>query len=216
MKKKGLALVLALALLVIGVVGGTLAWLTAKSDTVTNTFTISNIEVKLEETKGTTVAGGKEFQMIPGYTIDKDPKAWVVAGSVDCYLFVKLDMANNTYGSGDTAVNFLSYEIADGWTLVTGQTNVYYRVVTTEQMSSDKGVTKSFPVLKDNKVTVSGEVTKEMMTALNAEGAVKPTLTVTAYACQLYKSNTEATPAANQFSPADAWAKVAPATTTNP
>ena len=36
MKKKGLALVLALTLLVVGVVAGTLAWLTAKSDTVTN------------------------------------------------------------------------------------------------------------------------------------------------------------------------------------
>ena len=84
MKKKGLALVLALTLLVVGVVAGTLAWLTAKSDTVVNTFTTSDIEVKLEETKGTTVTGGKEFKMIPGYELEKDPKAWVVEGSEDC------------------------------------------------------------------------------------------------------------------------------------
>ena len=45
MKKKGLALVLALTLLVVCVVAGTLAWLTAKSDVVTNTFTTSDIKV---------------------------------------------------------------------------------------------------------------------------------------------------------------------------
>ena len=50
MKKKGLALVLALTLLVVGAVAGTLAWLTAKSDTVVNTFTTSDITVKLKET----------------------------------------------------------------------------------------------------------------------------------------------------------------------
>ena len=52
MKKKGLALVLALTLLVVGAVAGTLAWLTAKSDTVVNTFTTSDITVKLKETTG--------------------------------------------------------------------------------------------------------------------------------------------------------------------
>ena len=53
MKKKGLALILALTLLVVGVVAGTLAWLTAKSDVVTNTFTTSDIKVELKETTGT-------------------------------------------------------------------------------------------------------------------------------------------------------------------
>ncbi len=59
MKKKGLALFLALTLLVVGVVAGTLAWLTAKSDVVTNTFTTSDIKVELKETTGT------EYKMIP-------------------------------------------------------------------------------------------------------------------------------------------------------
>ena len=40
MKKKTLALVLALALLVAGVVGGTLAWLTDQTAEVKNTFTV--------------------------------------------------------------------------------------------------------------------------------------------------------------------------------
>ena len=74
MKKKGLLLILALTLLVTAITGGTLAWLTAESDEVVNKFTTSDISVELKETK--TV-----FKMIPGYTIDKDPKAKVLAGS---------------------------------------------------------------------------------------------------------------------------------------
>lgn len=202
MKKKGLAMVLALVLLAVCAVSGTLAWLTAKSDTVVNTFTTSDIEVKLEETKGTTVDGGKEFKMIPGYDLEKDPKAWVVAGSEDCYLFVKLDWANNTYISGETTKNYLTWTIADGWDLVPGETNVYYRTVTSAQMSSDNGETNAYPVLAGNKVTVNGEITKEQMNALDAEGAAKPTLTITAYASQLHKNATET------FTPAEAWGNI--------
>lgn len=201
MKKKTLALVLALTLVVVGVVSGTLAWLTAESDTVVNTFTTSDIEVKLEETKGTSVTGGKEFKMIPGYELEKDPKAWVVAGSEDCYLFVKLDWANNTYTSGETTKSYLTWTIADGWDLVPGETNVYYRTVTSEQMSADNGANNAFPVLKDNKVTVSGDITKEQMNALT--DANLPKLTITAYASQLYKS------AGVEFTAAEAWNNIA-------
>lgn len=201
MKKKGLALVLALTLLVVGVVAGTLAWLTAKSDTVVNTFTTSDIEVKLEETKGTTVTGGKEFKMIPGYELEKDPKAWVVEGSEDCYLFVKLDWANNTYTSGETAKSYLDWAIADGWEPVTGETNVYYRTVTSAQMSSDNGATNAYPILAGNKVTVSGDITKEQMNAFT--DATLPKLTITAYASQLHKNATET------FSASEAWSNIA-------
>ena len=186
MKKKGLALVLALTLLVVGVVAGTLAWLTAKSDTVVNTFTTSDIKVKLEETTGT------QYKMIPGYTIRKDPKATVLAGSEECFLFVKLDKSENF----DT---YLEYVIADGWTKLEGVTDtVYYRVVdgTTNQIGT------AYSVLKNDQVTVNGAVTKEQMNALDAEGAVKPTLTVTAYASQLQKSAT------TTFTALEAWENI--------
>ena len=84
MKKKSLALVLALAMIVVCVVGGTLAWLIATTGSVTNTFTYGDINIKLEETDATVAADGsatKEFKMIPGYTITKDPKVTVLAGS---------------------------------------------------------------------------------------------------------------------------------------
>ena len=189
MKKKGLALVLALTLLVVGVVAGTLAWLTAKSDEVTNTFTTSDIKVELKETTGT------EYKMIPGYTISKDPKATVLSGSEECYLFVKLDKSANF----DT---YLEYVIADGWTKLDGVTDtVYYRVVdgTTNQIGT------AYSVLKGDQVTVKGEVTKAMMDGLTTE--TLPKLTVTAYASQLHKNAT------TEFTAAEAWANVNP---TNP
>lgn len=186
MKKKGLALVLALTLLVVGVVAGTLAWLTAKSDTVVNTFTTSDIKVELKETTGT------EYKMIPGYTISKNPKATVLAGSEECFLFVKLEKSQNF----DT---FLTYEMAEGWTLVPGETNVYYRKVQTADIGT------AYSVLKGDQVTVKGEVTKAMMDGLTTE--TLPKLTVTAYASQLHKNAT------TEFTAAEAWANVNP---TNP
>ena len=183
MKKKGLALVLALALMVVGAVAGTLAWLTAKSDTVTNTFTTSDIKVKLEETTGT------NYKMIPGYTIRKDPQATVLTGSEECYLFVKLDESTNFK-------NYMTYEMADGWTALKDVNGVYYREVKTADIG------KAYSVLKNNQVTVKGEVTKAMMDGLTTE--TLPKLTITAYASQLHKD------ASTEFTPAEAWANVNP------
>lgn len=188
MKKKGLALVLALALMVVGAVAGTLAWLTAKSDTVTNTFTTSDITVKLEETKGTSATGGKEFKMIPGYAISKDPKAKVLAGSEECFLFVKLDESTNFD-------DYMTYEMADGWTPLTGVDGVYFRKVLTEDMGT------AYSVLKGDKVTVNDTVTKEQMNAFT--DATLPKLTITAYASQLHKNATET------FDAATAWSNIA-------
>lgn len=183
MKKKTLALVLALTLVVVGVVSGTLAWLTAKSDVVVNTFTTSDIKVELKETTGT------EYKMIPGYTITKNPKATVLAGSEECYLFVKLDKSTNF----DT---YLEYVIADGWTKLDGVTDtVYYRKVVTADIG------KAYSVLANDQVTVSGDITKEQMNALT--DATLPKLTITAYASQLYKS------AGVEFTAAEAWNNIA-------
>ncbi len=180
MKKKGLAMVLALVLLAVCAVSGTLAWLTAKSDTVVNTFTTSDIKVELTETNET-------YKMVPGYDIHKDPKAKVLAGSEECYLFVKLDKSQNF----DT---FLTYEMAEGWTLVPSETNVYFRKVLTADIGT------AYSVLANDQVTVKGEVTKAMMDGLTTE--TLPKLTVTAYASQLHKNAT------TEFTAAEAWANV--------
>lgn len=181
MKKKSLALVLALAMIVVCVVGGTLAWLTATTPEVKNTFTTSDIDITLAETTGTS------YQMIPGYTIAKDPKVTVLAGSEKCYLFVKVVKSANF----DT---FMTYDMADGWTALAGVNGVYYRIVDASETDQE------FAVLKDNQVTVRGDVTKTMLNGLTE--ATQPTLTFTAYACQYNNSNN------THFDAAAAWAKV--------
>ena len=50
--KKVAATTAALSLTAAVAVGGTLAWLTAKTDTIENTFTIGNVGIKLQEKQG--------------------------------------------------------------------------------------------------------------------------------------------------------------------
>lgn len=182
MKKKSLALLLAIAIVVVGVVAGTVAWLTDKTPSVTNTFTTSDINIELKETKN-------NFQMIPGWNIEKDPKVTVKAGSEACYLFVKLEKSDNF----DT---FMTYEMAEGWTALPDVSGVYYREVAAAAADT------TFEVLQGNQVTVKGAVTKAQMNALTQD--TYPTLTVTAYASQLNKNNTQT------FTATEAWGNIAP------
>lgn len=184
MKKKSLALLLAIALVVVGAVAGTVAWLTAQTAAVKNTFTTSDITIELTETTGET------YKMIPGWTIGKDPKVTVKAGSEACYLFVKLEESENF-------ADFMTYKMADGWTALPGNDGVFYREVAAATADT------TFGVLKGNQVTVKSDVTKEQMNALTAADTC-PTLTVTAYASQRFKNNTET------FTAAEAWANIAP------
>lgn len=172
---RGLVLVLALALIV-GVAGGaTFAWLTAKSDTVTNTFTYGDINIKLKESTGS------DYKIIPGVDIGKDPLVTVLAKSEACWLFVKVDEENwpeFADGEGENTVRKVNYAIADGWTKGDGTNipaNVYYREVAANDANQE------FPVLKDNKITVSDTLTKiDIKDILTTT----PKLSITAYAIQ--------------------------------
>lgn len=184
--KKTIALVLAVVLLMVATVGGTLAWLTASTTPVVNTFTTSDINVELKETTG------NSYQMIPGYTITKNPEATVKANSVSCFLFVKLTKST----SYDTFLE--NYTIADGWTALTDVDGVYYREV--EGTNGIITTDTTFDVLKGDSLTVKGSVTKADMNGL-AERTY-PTLTIQVYASQMYKNNTQ------KFTAAQAWANV--------
>lgn len=159
-------------------IGGTVAWLTDKTSTITNTFTAGDINITLAETT-------TNYKMVPGVDIAKDPKVTVTEGSEDCYLFMKIEESTNAK-FGD----FMTYEIADGWTALTGVDGVYYRTVLATN------TVKAFDVLKENKVTVKENVTKQMMKDLTE--ATRPTLSFTAYAVQM----------AGSADAAAAWAKV--------
>ena len=161
MKKKVLSIV-AVVLVLCCAIGGTLAWLTDKTDPVVNTFTVGDINIELKETT-------TNYKMVPGNTITKDPKVTVKANSEACWLFVKVEKSANFD-------SFMTYEMADGWTALPGVDGVFYRDVAATTAATD------FSVLKDNSVSVKNDVTKTMLNGLNEP--TFPTLTFTAYAVQ--------------------------------
>ena len=188
---KPLLVAMAVVLLIGCVAGGTLAWLTSTTPEVTNTFTTSDITITLTETPTRPNTEEHNYKMIPGWTITKDPKVTVKAGSEKCFVFVKVTESTN-FG------NFMSYEIADTWTQLIDKDGmnvpgVYFRIVDASAATSNM----EFPVLVDNKVQVSKEVTKEMMNALTP--TTYPTLTFQAAAIQYEMTNGKAFDAINAY-----------------
>lgn len=161
MKKKVLSIV-AVVLVLCCAIGGTLAWLTDKTASVTNTFTVGDINIELTETT-------TNYKMVPGNTISKDPKVTVKANSEACWLFVKVEKSANFD-------SFMTYDMADGWTELPSVTGVYYREVAATTAATD------FSVLKGDSVSVKDTVTKADLNALTQN--TFPTLTFTAYAVQ--------------------------------
>lgn len=175
---KALVALLAFVLVIGCSLGGTLAWLTDKTDAVTNTFTVGDINITLTETK-------REYKILPGVDIPKDPKVTLKANSEACWLFVKVeesaDWPNFKEESGARKVN---YDIASDWTLLEGQSDVYYQKV--DAATAKAG--KECPVLAGNVVTVSENLTKTEVNSI----ITKPQLTFTAYAVQKEGVNTAA------------------------
>lgn len=92
--RKGLLMLGCAAMLVSASVMGTMAYLTS-TDTVTNTFTVGNVSMKLDEAKantdGTLVANADRvkantYKLLPGHTYNKDPMVTVLKGSESSYI----------------------------------------------------------------------------------------------------------------------------------
>ena len=188
--KKILALALAAVLLVAVGVGGTLAWMTAKTDEVTNTFSASNIGLTLQEhplkedgktidKSADTVDSEDGYTMIPGDTLQKDPFATVTTGSVSSYVFIEVCEANNTLPS-NSAKKYINWEVdTTKWTQVDnagpkGGVVYMYNTVVNAGSSTES-------ILKGEQVTVDTAITTSDMTAANTQ---KPTLTFYAYSVQ--------------------------------
>lgn len=162
---------LALVLVIGCVAGGTVAWLVAKTEPVVNTFTYGDINITLAETTGTS------YKIIPGTDIPKDPKVTVKGGSEACWLFVKVEEVG---AISTITTDPVHYAIDTGWAQLKDKdgkdvSGVYYRLV--DAVDNDT----AFNVLKDNKIIVSGELTKE---TIKGYAVQQPTLTFTAYAVQ--------------------------------
>lgn len=145
-------------LLVTMTIGGTLAWLTDTSDTVTNTFKPSNVAVDVDETTGNT------YQVIPGVAITKDPEVTATA-NVDSWVFVKVTKSDNW----PTGVTFTK---ADGWTEL--EDGVWYRELLVEEDANDVAtqVTETWQVLANDTLTVANNVNVTAEFTLNFDAYI--------------------------------------------
>lgn len=178
-KSKALLLALCAVLLVAASVLGTMAYLTSQ-DEVTNTFTVGSVSITLDEAKvntdGTYVTDKdnrtdtNDYHLLPGHSYIKDPTIHVGAKSEDCWLFVQITDEIAAIQDADTIAAQLA---ENGWTLVSGTTNVYAHE-DIANAGDDVVVFKSFKIKGDIENTAltayAGETIKVIAYAVQADG----------------------------------------------
>lgn len=175
---KALVALLALVLVIGCSLGGTLAWLVDKTNTVTNTFTVGDINILLTETDRT-------YMILPGVDIPKDPTVTVEANSEACWLFVKVDEVNwPGFMNGENRK--VDYRPAAGWIALDEEKHpgVYWKEVDAEtaKAGNEWQVLAGSDEYPDGVVTVSNTLTKSEIAEVKKQG--QPLLTFTAYAVQ--------------------------------
>ncbi|MDO4567452.1 MAG: SipW-dependent-type signal peptide-containing protein [Clostridia bacterium] len=142
MKKRTAVMLIALVAVIGIAAGGTLAYLTSQ-ETVTNTFTVGDVDVTLDEAKvdayGVVLTGeeaarvkANEYKLIPGHKYAKDPTVHVQPGSEASYIFIRVDngIADIEAPTVEGGYQNIAAQIADNrWTALTGVDGVYYKQV---------------------------------------------------------------------------------------
>lgn len=215
--RKYLLIVACIALVAGLAIGGTIAWLSAKTGEVVNTFTVGNIDIKLEEhdylpetntlnkAEGVeTVQTNDDYKIIPGVDLPKDPFVTVKAGSEACYVFVQIKESEN-WPTRDNGKISWSADLGEGkWqqlymydengVTATAVEGVYF--IEQAAISADSADVV-YPVLANDKITVSSNLTKYEVDQIiadltGADGKVGSfTLNITAYAIQQAKMKNE-------------------------
>ena len=207
MKKKILVACLCVALAVLTIAGTTLAYLTSQ-DKVVNTFTVGNVQIKLDEAKanadGTLVANAdrvkaNSYKLIPGHTYNKDPMVTVLSGSESSYIKMtvtfskaaELDAIFAPNGGANLTSIFEGYDsnnwIAKGNTKdITANTRTYEFWYKETVAATDADV--ALDALFDS-ITVPGTITNTQLGTIE-----NMTITVNAYAIQAdgFEGNAEA------------------------
>lgn len=211
MKKKTIALLLVL-MLVFGVsAGGTIAWLTSTAS-VTNTFTVGNVKITLDEAlvdvygvadnsreripNENNAKNGNAYKLIPGHTYTKDPIVHVQPGSEKCYVFVKLENGIEAIETEATGATMDEQIRVNNWKPLANNDGVYYRI---QDAIAETGTVANLPVFTQFTLADDADVTYDATVSgdINYENAK---VIVTAYAIQLD----------GMTSVADAWAKLNP------
>lgn len=163
-KRKALLLTFCAVLLVVASVLGTIAYLTA-NDKVTNTFTVGQVAINLDEAKvnpdGSPVEGvarvkENSYKLLPGHEYTKDPTVHVNAVSENSWIFVKVENGIAAYEANTTDYKQIADQITEnGWTALDGVANVYYKSYAQNATGADLVVFKNFKV-SDTANTVDG------------------------------------------------------------
>lgn len=194
---------LAVVLLIGCTAGATLAWLMDTTDPVTNTFTVGEVDIELNEHSyntdddnkvTTTISNTNEYPLIPGTSYGKDPKVTVLEDSEDCYLFIRIQEINNPalYLDYEYNLDLGTADPSDDWILLKGEgtaDKVYYRVVPKGTGASGWNLLKGDDTHATGVVTVKGGIINADKTP--GEGEVnmpddnaQPQIIFTAYAVQ--------------------------------
>lgn len=171
-KTKSIIITSTVVIVLIAIVGTTIAWLTSHTNFLTNVFTYGDIEISISESDtndGDEDINTNSYEMIPGININKDTKVTVKAGSEDCWLFIRLIKENDFD-------EYMIYSLETNWTLVEGYENVYYTKV--NKMDTDQ----TFNIMKDNAISVKADLTQADVSHITED--TYPTLEIKAYAVQ--------------------------------
>lgn len=150
--KKTIALAACAVLLVVLTVFATVAYFTSK-DSVQNTFSVGKVKITLDEaavtadgkfvTPSSRVSTGNQYKLVPAAKYSKDPTVHVEAGSESAWLFVKVENGISALETGKTIAQQIT---ENGWTLVGGQSNVYYKSYDAANPVADHKIFSDFTV----------------------------------------------------------------------
>ena len=197
-KTRKILLMAACAILLVCIsVGATVAYLTS-TDTVKNTFTVGNIQIKLDEAKanpdGSLVENAdrvkaNSYKLLPGHTYNKDPMVTVLSGSEPAYIKMtvtfskanELDAIFASVGGADLTSIFNGYD-SDNWIYKGNTENTTDHTRTYEFWYKDAVGAPTADVALDalfDSITVPGTITNAQLDTIAGM-----TITVNAYAIQ--------------------------------
>lgn len=162
--KKILTLMCCAVLLVCISVGATVAYLTSTAN-VTNTFTVGNLAITMDETavdtNGVAIADAERrtantYHIVPNHTYVKDPIVHFPSTNDKSYVFVKVQNDLAAYESTATGyVNIATQITNNGWAALNGVNNVFYQVVEKSNQDQNLNVFQNFTI-DANAQTVAG------------------------------------------------------------
>ena len=160
MKKsvKALLLVLCAIVLVVATVFTTIAYMTSKTATITNTFSVGNVKITMDEAPvdvyGNIVEGNRvtenTYKLVPNAEYAKDPTIHVIAGSEEAYVFVSVvNGISAIEADGDTTIE--TQMLINGWTKHSNVANLWYKAtaVDAREEAKDVVVFESFTLAAD-------------------------------------------------------------------